>query len=117
MGPDGRLTRSHGVRAVRPFVRETAAGEAAPQDRPGLVSRAIFGPLDAVEGDPRLAEYQPYWAARAGILARTSQIEAADAAYRRAIGLEADPAVRRFLQARREALRTPNENAPDAATN
>ena len=60
--------------------------------------------LDAIAGDARLADYQPYWAARAGLLARTGQAEAADAAYRRAIGLEADPAVRRFLQQRREAL-------------
>jgi RNA polymerase sigma-70 factor, ECF subfamily len=53
---------------------------------------------------PRLAEYQPYWAARAGLLAQTDQIEAADEAYRRAIGLESDPAVRRFLQERRTEL-------------
>jgi RNA polymerase sigma-70 factor (ECF subfamily) len=54
--------------------------------------------LDALTGDARLADYQPYWAARAGLLARTGEVEAADEAYRRAIGLEADPAVRRFLQ-------------------
>jgi RNA polymerase sigma-70 factor (ECF subfamily) len=54
--------------------------------------------LDALSGDARLAEYQPYWAARAGLLARNGDIEAAGLAYERAIGLEADPAVRRFLQ-------------------
>lgn len=54
--------------------------------------------LDALEGDARLAEYQPYWAARAALLARTGSRDAATKAYRRAIGLEADPAVRRFLQ-------------------
>jgi len=57
--------------------------------------------LDALAGDPRLAEYQPYWAARAGLLARTGEHAAADAAYERAIGLETDPAVREFLQQRR----------------
>jgi RNA polymerase sigma-70 factor (ECF subfamily) len=62
--------------------------------------------LDAVADDPRLADYQPYWAARAGLLAGTGAAAAADAAYAQAIGLEADPAVRRFLQQRREALRT-----------
>ncbi len=62
--------------------------------------------LDAIGADARLADYQPYWAARAGLLARSGAIEAADAAYRRAIGLEADPAVRGFLQQRRAALRT-----------
>jgi RNA polymerase sigma-70 factor (ECF subfamily) len=53
--------------------------------------------LDSVAGDARVAQYQPYWAARAGLLGRAGQADAAAAAYRRAIGLEPDPAVRRFL--------------------
>jgi RNA polymerase sigma-70 factor (ECF subfamily) len=61
--------------------------------------------LEALAGDARLADYQPYWAARAGLLARTGEVAAAEAAYERAIGLEADPAVRRFLQERRTELR------------
>jgi RNA polymerase sigma-70 factor (ECF subfamily) len=61
--------------------------------------------LDKVADDGRLAEYQPYWAARAGLLARADDVAAADAAYQRAIGLESDPAMRRFLQQRREQLR------------
>jgi RNA polymerase sigma-70 factor (ECF subfamily) len=69
--------------------------------------------LDALTDDTRLAEYQPYWAARAGLLARTGEIEAAEQAYDRAIGLEADPAVRDFLQQRRAALRG---RAGDAGT-
>jgi RNA polymerase sigma-70 factor (ECF subfamily) len=60
--------------------------------------------LDLIKDDPRLADYQPYWAARAGLLARAGKLAPARAAYDRAIGLEADPAVRRFLQQRREAL-------------
>jgi RNA polymerase sigma-70 factor (ECF subfamily) len=60
--------------------------------------------LDALADDVRLAEYQPYWAARAGLLARTGDTIAAASAYERAIGLESDPAVRRFLLARRAAL-------------
>jgi RNA polymerase sigma-70 factor, ECF subfamily len=60
--------------------------------------------LDAVAIDARLNDYQPYWAARAGLLVRTGQIDEAVLAYERAIGLEADPAVRRFLQQRRAAL-------------
>ena len=63
--------------------------------------------LDTIAGDARLADYQPYWAARAVLLARTGATEPADAAYVRAIGLEADPAVRRFLQQRRAALPPP----------
>jgi RNA polymerase sigma-70 factor, ECF subfamily len=60
--------------------------------------------LDAAAADKRLLDYQPYWAARAEMLARAGDITAADGAYQRAIGLESDPAVRRFLQRRREAL-------------
>jgi RNA polymerase sigma-70 factor, ECF subfamily len=61
--------------------------------------------LAALEGDGRLSEYQPYWAARAALLAAAGDIDAADAAYQQAIGLERDPAVRRFLQHRRAAMR------------
>jgi RNA polymerase sigma-70 factor (ECF subfamily) len=61
--------------------------------------------LDTLADDARLAEYQPYWAARAGLLARTGAVEEADRAYELAIGLESDPAVRSFLQERRAALR------------
>jgi RNA polymerase sigma-70 factor (ECF subfamily) len=61
--------------------------------------------LDTVADDSRLVEYQPYWAARAGLLARAGDIAGADIAYQRAIGLEADPAVRRFLQRQQAAFR------------
>jgi RNA polymerase sigma-70 factor (ECF subfamily) len=60
--------------------------------------------LAALAGDPRLADYQPYWAARAGLLAKTPAVEAAAESYERAIGLESDPAVRRFLERRLAAL-------------
>jgi RNA polymerase sigma-70 factor (ECF subfamily) len=60
--------------------------------------------LDALSDDTRLAEYQPYWAARAGLLARLGDAQGAGRAYDRAIGLESDPAVRRFLQARKSLL-------------
>ena len=60
--------------------------------------------LDALASDPRLAQYQPYWAARAALLARAGDALRAARAYDLAIGLEADPAVRRFLQRRRDAL-------------
>ena len=56
--------------------------------------------LDAWACDERLAQYQPYWAARASLLARAGQAQAALAAYEQAIGLERDPVVRRFLQQR-----------------
>jgi RNA polymerase sigma-70 factor (ECF subfamily) len=57
--------------------------------------------LDELARDPRLAGYQPYWAARADLLARLGWGPMADAAYARAIELELDPAVRRFLEQRR----------------
>jgi RNA polymerase sigma-70 factor (ECF subfamily) len=60
--------------------------------------------LDALADDARLAEYQPYWAARADLSARAGAGDAADQAYQRAIGLEPDPAVRRFLQQRRATV-------------
>jgi RNA polymerase sigma-70 factor, ECF subfamily len=68
--------------------------------------------LDALAAVPRLADYQPYWAARAGLLLQTGQVRAADEAYQRAIGLEADPAVRRFLQQQRMEL--PGRRTPSA---
>ena len=66
--------------------------------------QAALAELDAIADDRRLVEYQPYWAARAGILARVGEAAAAREAYERAIGLERDPAVRAFLQERKAAL-------------
>jgi predicted RNA polymerase sigma factor len=55
-------------------------------------------------GDGRLAEYQPYWAARAELLAKAGAHKEAGHAYEIAIGLERDPAVRRFLERRRSGV-------------
>jgi RNA polymerase sigma-70 factor (ECF subfamily) len=60
--------------------------------------------LEALAEDKRLATYQPYWAARASLLARAGERSGAQLAYQRAIGLEPDPAVRRFLQQMLAAL-------------
>ena len=87
------ITDSPVVAINRAIAIAEARGAAA-----GLASLATLAQ------DARLAEYQPYWAARAGLLARTGAAEAAEAAYDRAIGLEVDPAVRRFLQERRAEL-------------
>jgi predicted RNA polymerase sigma factor len=67
------------------------------------VSAALDAMPDA-DIDPRLAEYQPYWAARAELLAKSGAYAEAQHAYEIAIGLERDPAVRRFLQKRLSAL-------------
>ena len=58
--------------------------------------------------DTRLVEYQPYWAARAELLANSGAHEDARHAYEIAIGLERDPAVRRFLERRRAAFEVSN---------
>jgi len=60
--------------------------------------------LQQVASDARLAEYQPYWAARAELLAKAGAHGEARQAYEIASGLERDPAVRRFLQKRQSAL-------------
>lgn len=60
--------------------------------------------LDAIAVDPRLALYQPYWAARADLLSRSGDTQGAARAYEQAIGLERDPAVRHFLQQRAGAM-------------
>jgi RNA polymerase sigma-70 factor, ECF subfamily len=74
-----------------------------------LAIAELYGPeraleeLSSVASDPRLVEYQPYWAARADLLARINAREESHRAYSIAIGLERDPAVRRFLE-QRQAL-------------
>jgi RNA polymerase sigma-70 factor (ECF subfamily) len=65
---------------------------------------AALASLDALAADARLADYQPYWAARAELLVQTRALSDARAAYARAIGLERDAAIRRFLQRRLAAL-------------
>jgi len=60
--------------------------------------------LDEVATDARVKQYQPYWAARADLLAKTGTVDEAREAYEMAIGLERDPAVRRFLQGRQAAV-------------
>ncbi|HLK04778.1 MAG TPA: DUF6596 domain-containing protein [Candidatus Acidoferrum sp.] len=68
-------------------------------------AEAGLSSLQQLAADPRLAEYQPYWAARAELLAKTGSTEEAREAYEMAIGLESDAAVRRFLQGRQAALK------------
>jgi predicted RNA polymerase sigma factor len=67
-------------------------------------ARAGLDALPASSNDPRLADYQPYWAARAELLAKAGANIEAREAYEMAIGLERDPAVRRFLQNRQALL-------------
>ncbi|MHB2167076.1 RNA polymerase sigma factor [Alsobacter sp. R-9] len=55
--------------------------------------------LDALPQDA-VRSYQPYWALRAHLLARSGAVEEARAAFGLAIGLSEDPAVRDFLRTR-----------------
>jgi predicted RNA polymerase sigma factor len=76
---------------------------------------AALDAMPDVADDPRLAEYQPYWAARAELLSRTDARADAHDAYGIAIGLERDPAVRRFLQRRQARCLTSSSPATDRA--
>jgi RNA polymerase sigma-70 factor (ECF subfamily) len=67
-------------------------------------ARAGLAALSKVAGDQRVTEYQPYWAARAELLVRAGDVLEASHAYDMAIGLESDPAARRFLQKRKTEL-------------
>jgi predicted RNA polymerase sigma factor len=67
-------------------------------------ARAALDAMPDAAADARLAEYQPYWAARAELLAKAGANCEAREAYEIAIGLERDPAVRRFLQMRQSNL-------------
>jgi predicted RNA polymerase sigma factor len=67
---------------------------------PGAALAAMPDP----SADRRISEYQPYWAARASLLAKSGANDESRRAYEMAIGLERDPAVRRFLQKRQWAL-------------
>ena len=68
-------------------------------------AQAGLAALEAIAADARLRQYQPYWATRADLLAKSGAGLEARQAYEIAIGLERDPAVRRFLQQRQSALK------------
>jgi RNA polymerase sigma-70 factor (ECF subfamily) len=68
-------------------------------------AEAGLAALQAIPVDAAITQYQPYWAAKAGLLAKCGDVPGADDAYALAIGLDADPAVREFLLKRRQALR------------
>lgn len=86
--------------AGSPVVTVNRAVAIAETDGPA----AGLAELDTVADDRRLEDYQPYWAARARLLAELSRPDEARQAYERAIGLERDEAVRRFLAARKATL-------------
>ncbi len=65
-------------------------------------ARAGLALLAAIESD-RVASHQPWWAARAHLLAMDGSHAAAAAAYGRALALTVEPRLREWIAARREA--------------
>ncbi len=61
-------------------------------------------PASSSADDRRMADYQPYWATRGHLFARAGRTEPAREALTLAVGLSADPTVRRYLQQQIEAL-------------
>ncbi|WP_069262061.1 RNA polymerase sigma factor [Paraburkholderia nodosa] len=86
--------------AASPVIAVNRALALAERDGP----QAALDALAPYADDPRLTDYQPYWAARANLLARAGATTEALDAYDLAIGLERDPAVRRFLQRKKLEL-------------
>jgi len=89
--------------APSPVVEINRALAIAETDGP----RAALDAMPKTCDDARLNQYQPFWAARADLLARIGANNKALEAYELAIGLERDPAVRTFLQQRQAALYLP----------
>lgn len=68
-------------------------------------AEAALAAIAPLASDGRMADYQPYWAARGHFSARAGYREDAHEAFTIAIGLSSDSAIRRYLQGRRDALR------------
>lgn len=65
---------------------------------------AALASLDAIADDRRMANYQPYWAARGHLAARAGRKDQAHEALTLAIGLSTDDAVRHYLIGQRAKL-------------
>jgi RNA polymerase sigma-70 factor (ECF subfamily) len=65
---------------------------------------AALAALDELAADPRIAAYQPYWAARAHILVVLGRTDDATMCYDRAIALEGDEVVKAFLKQKMQSL-------------
>jgi predicted RNA polymerase sigma factor len=87
------ITGELGLERIRilPERMNSPDGDAQARSMADAVARRSYGKLVA-------------WAARAELLAKTGAHAEARHAYQIAIGLERDPAVRRFLQGRHSAL-------------
>ncbi|WP_240230143.1 RNA polymerase sigma factor [Devosia lacusdianchii] len=69
-----------------------------------LGAPAALASLDTIATDKRMADYQPYWAARGHLAARAGRKDEAYEALTLAIGLSTDEAVRHYLMDQRNKL-------------
>lgn len=88
--------------APSPVVRLNRAVALARAEGPA----AALSEIEALADDRRMADYQPYWAARGRICAELGRRTEAYEALTLAVGLSSDPAVRRWLQRELEGLRS-----------
>jgi RNA polymerase sigma-70 factor (ECF subfamily) len=65
---------------------------------------AALAVIEELAADRRMADYQPYWAARGHLAAMAGRRADAREALTLAVGLSVDPAVRRYLQHRLQLL-------------
>jgi RNA polymerase sigma-70 factor (ECF subfamily) len=93
------LYEALGRLAPSPIVQLNRAAALARRDD-SVAGLAALDSLDA----PALKSYQPYWALRADLLARSGRAQEARVAYDEAIARERDRAVIRFLSERRAAV-------------
>jgi len=97
----GAIASAGAQQEVRPMRRARGRPRGAGA---GAGAEVGLAELDKLAGDARVVEYQPYWAARAALLAQAGRSKEAAQAYERAIGLADDPALRRHLQRQAEAV-------------
>ncbi len=65
---------------------------------------AALAAVDGLRKDKRMQDYQPFWAARAHLLARAGRKEEAREAFTLAIGLSTDLAIRAYLNTQKRRL-------------
>ena len=99
--PEALVALYDGLLACRPSLGAAVSRCCALADAQG--ADAALAALTALDG-PAAAGYQPWWAARAHLLARTGRHHEARTAYARAIGLSSHPPVRDYLLRQAAAL-------------
>jgi RNA polymerase sigma-70 factor, ECF subfamily len=106
----GRNTR-HAILALYDHLLALTGSPVAALNR-AVALAAVEGPAAALDwmgplaSDKRMLGYQPYWAVRGHLLAEAGRRTEAHEALTVAIGLSTGEAVRRYLEAKREALGT-----------